>query len=567
MGEIGLLVRNRRVQIRNHLFHRGLVATIRQHSALKISVVLLFGILLWLGLFLLFLDGFRLIDRTMPDLKLLLMGMLFNLFFTALSIMLTFSNGIISFTALFRSQETGLLFSNPIRGESIFAYRMVESLVFSTWAFFFMGLPLIFAYGYSCSVPWFFYPVSVAFFVAFAPLPAAVGSTAALVIGAYFAQSPRRIIIGLLTLAVLVCAVWLLRAYPAFYMGTKSYEIWVRDVLGKLSWTENPLLPSHWIAQGVMKLGGGAWRESLFYLLLLASNSLFAATAAYWIAAAIYAKGYQTFQGISRRRRYYGIAPLDRIVLAALFWVSPPIRWMVQKDVRSFRRDAAQWSHALIFFGLIAVYVLNLRFLKYDVQRLDFRNMVAFLNLAATSLTLASFTSRFVFPLLSLEGRRFWVLGLAPFGRHDILLGKFIFSFAGCFVISATLMTASDLMLNVGQLVTILHLFSVSVISAGLSGLSVGLGAIYMDLREDSPSRIVSGFGGTLNLVLSMVFVGVVVAVLAVPCHLYIVKGIISDWVFRLWIAGSLVVIVGAGIACCVIPLTLGRRALDRLEV
>ena len=62
------------------------------------------------------------------------------------------------------------------------------------------------------------------------------------------------------------------------------------------------------------------------------------------------------------------------------------------------------------------------------MQSPSWRNLVSFLNLSVTALILSTFTSRFIFPLLSLEGRNFWVLGLLPLGRAQILWGKFAFS-------------------------------------------------------------------------------------------------------------------------------------------
>ena len=41
----------------------------------------------------------------------------------------------------------------------------------------------------------------------------------------------------------------------------------------------------------------------------------------------------------------------------------------------------------------------------------------------------------------------------------------------------------------------------------GLSAIAVGLGAMMPDLREQSPSKIAAGFGGTLNLVLSALYI------------------------------------------------------------
>ncbi len=54
----------------------------------------------------------------------------------------------------------------------------------------------------------------------------------------------------------------------------------------------------------------------------------------------------------------------------------------------------------------------------------------------------------------------------------------------------------------------------------GLSGLAVGLGALMPDLREEAPSKIAAGFGGTLNLVLSALFILVLVLLTAVPTQM-----------------------------------------------
>jgi ABC-2 type transport system permease protein len=565
MAELRLLTRIRWSQVRNHLGGRGVLGVIRRHSLLKIAVIALSGLAFWWGLFFLFLDGFKFLG-TMADFKPVVLELLFALFFAALTLMLTFSNGIISFSSLFRSSETDFLFASPLSPQSIYLYKLIEDLVFSSWALFFLGLPLLFAYGRDGAAPWYFYPWSLAFLGAFVWIPAGIGSAAALIIGTYFSRKPKRVAAGLAALVALGFLVWAIRSYPAFQLGGRAYAAWMRDVLGRFSWTQNPLLPSQWIAGGMLKAGRGELKDALFYFLLIVSNSLLVLTACYWLAARIYLSGYRNFQSASRRRKLNPSSTLDRVTLALLFWLPPRIRAMVLKDIKTFRRDAVQWSQALIFFGLIGVYVMNLRVLNYHVQRIGFKNMVAFLNLTATSLTLATFTSRFVFPLLSLEGRRFWVLGLAPIRRNDLLMSKFTFAFGGCFLVSAVLMVSSDLMLRVPKLITVLHLFAVLVISAGVSGLSVGLGAIHANLREDNPARIVSGFGGTLNLVLSMLFVGTVVALLAIPCHLYLVRGVLTEGPFRLWLTLSVAVAAALGGICCWVPLVLGKRALERME-
>ena len=77
-------------------------------------------------------------------------------------------------------------------------------------------------------------------------------------------------------------------------------------------------------------------------------------------------------------------------------------------------------------------------------------------------------------------------------------------------------------MLNVSALVMLSHQLTCLVLCLGLSGIAVGLGARLPNLREQSPSRIAAGFGGTLNLVISTLYILVVVLLTALPTHFYL---------------------------------------------
>ena len=109
----------------------------------------------------------------------------------------------------------------------------------------------------------------------------------------------------------------------------------------------------------------------------------------------------------------------------------------------------------------------------------------------------------------------------------------------------------------------------------GLSGLAVGLGARMPDLREVSPAKISSGFGGTLSLVISSLFIMVTVVVAALPTHLFLLANAVGpagpQRLFT-WAgsdqgkAASLVIVVLLGLAATVIPMRLGLRSFRRLE-
>jgi ABC-2 type transport system permease protein len=289
----------------------------------------------------------------------------------------------------------------------------------------------------------------------------------------------------------------------------------------------------------------------------------------------LYRRGYTRVQGgrSSRRRAQIGI--LDPIFHRCFFFLSRTIRLLILKDLRSFLRDPAQWSQFLIFFGLLAFYFLNIRRLSYDLQSPYWRNLVSFLNLAVTALLLSTFTSRFIFPLLSLEGRNFWVLGLLPLRRDQILWGKFAFSAGISLVATESLVLLSDLMLRMSPLIITLHLGMVAVLCLGLSGISVGLGARLPNLRESDPSKIAAGFGGTLNLLVSLIFIFSIITSLALPCHLYFVGQEQSDatnWAlsqsgFRIWLIVAIVVSLVVGALGTILPLRIGIKAFQKMEL
>ena len=60
---------------------------------------------------------------------------------------------------------------------------------------------------------------------------------------------------------------------------------------------------------------------------------------------------------------------------------------------------------------------------------------------------------------------------------------------------------------------------AITVMTLTLTGLAVGLGALYPNFKEENPSKIVSGFGGTFCLVLSFLYIlgSVVLLALAMP--------------------------------------------------
>jgi ABC-2 type transport system permease protein len=550
---------------------RNTVRSILSGSRLRLSMILICSAVFWLGLFGLFLGGFEFMGLN-DTLFHGIFEYLFSMFFLSILVMLFFSTGIITYTALFHSREGTFLLTTPATTDRIFAYKFAEAIGLSSWGFFLLGSPLMVAYGLTTKGPPGFYGMFLTYLVSFVLLAGSLGAIAAIVVANVFPRRQKLVlgasVVG--TVGLMVALGFRLWTAP----GQALSGDWLSSIQDRLAFCQNPLLPSRWMSAGLLAAARGDWPRAGYYLMVLSAHGALGYLAAATMARDLYFRGYSRVQGNRSTRRHVGLYGLDAILHRLFFFLPRTVRLLLLKDLRTFRRDPAQWSQFLIFFGLLGFYFLNIPRLGYAVQSPSWRNLVSFLNLSVTALILSTFTSRFIFPLLSLEGRNFWVLGLFPVRREQILWGKFIFSVAIALWPTELLVILSDMMLGMSDLMIVLHAAMVAVLCMGLSGISVGLGARLPNLRESDPSKIAVGFGGTLNLLVSLVFIFAIVTALAVPCHLYFLgqehpgaEYALTHGAFRFWLAVATLISLFVGAVGTVLPLRIGIKAFQRMEL
>ncbi len=546
-------------------------------SRLRYALVIVLSILLWLGLFHLVREGFYFMKGTLPlrtheD----LVEAIFNAFFFALFLLLIFSSGVILYGSLFRGGEVAFLLTMPIREERIFQHEFQHAVMLSSWGFLFLGSPMLVAYGMVAEAPWYYYAMVLPMLAAFAFIPTGIGAVLLLAIMRLF---PRRRIHLLALGAGLLAGTtawfcWSLFSRPETDLLTGRWFLEMRD---RLQLAQGRPLPNWWLSSGLLKAAGGAWAEGMMFLAVLIANALFFRELAGMVAARVYRKAYCDAAGLGSPPARVQAAWFDRGLNRCLAFLSPPVRLMLMKDARLFRRDPLQWSQFLILLCLLLLYFTNVHPMSYTIHVFQWVNIVSFMNLSVVGLLMLTFTTRFVFPLVSLESRRFWLLGLLPLRRESILWAKFLFS-VGCLLVPCGLLILlSDWRLGIPGMLMVQHQATSLLLCLGLSGIGVGLGARLPVLNEQSPSRIAAGFGGTLNLVIGTIFIVQVLALATLPCHVYLARQMDSTYAFsgdfvpyriaiRSWlIAGSLASLVVSGLAA-LLPMWIGIRTFRRQE-
>jgi ABC-2 type transport system permease protein len=234
--------------------------------------------------------------------------------------------------------------------------------------------------------------------------------------------------------------------------------------------------------------------------------------------------------------------------------------------LRTFRRDPAQWAQVLIFAGLMLLYFVNAPQFYQSDRGKAYQHVIGFTNVLATGMLMCAYMSRFVYPMLSLEGRKFWILGLLPLKRDRLLWGKFAFAACGAVIVGFGLVISSDLLLGLPAALVV-HLPTVAALAVGLSGLSVGLGALVPNFRETDPSKIAVGAGGTLNLIAGLLYLLLVIVLMSGPFHL--IAGFNEGdipWKFAIWIVAGALAGTVLAVFTTIVPLRAGSRILQRME-
>jgi ABC-2 type transport system permease protein len=526
--------------------------------------------------FLLFSRGFKFVNN-FPALGALLLERLFFLLFAFLFVLLLFSNLVIGYGQFFRNRETQFLNSLPIPARVIFQWKFIESTVLASWAFLFLIAPLLAAYGLSRGVPWYYYAMTGVSLALFIVLPGVAGAWVALVLARFLDRRTFQVL-ALLALAVLLpmLAVWFRpQNMPESSLDTRVLSN-LDMLLTRTRFAEWPWLPSFWLSTSVMQWAEGALASAGFFLLVLLSNVLFFGCLTFSGAGKFFYESLSIVQSREsifvrwgwfqkwreRNRRFdYHIGGTERWFR---FLFNPPsdALALLVKDARMFWRDTGQWGQTLVLLGLLGVYIINLRHFSEQLTNPFWVHLVCYLNLGACALNLATLTTRFVYPQFSMEGKRLWIIGMAPLGLVQVLRIKFWLASRAALVVSLGLILLSCRMLRIPFDRTLYLGLAIGTMTFTLTALAMGLSALFPNFREENPAKIVSGFGGTLCLVASFLYIVASVTLLAMGSP-WGWHGETSVW----WILGSWAGFAALSIAVGWMPFRLGLRRVERFEL
>ena len=485
----------------------------------------------------------------------------------AFSGLLLFSNFITALSSYFLSEDMQLIQALPISPRRVFYYRFGDTLLGSSWMIIIFGLPVLLAYGVAYGAGPLYYPLALVGLLFYLLPPAALGVTLACVLVRGVSATRIREIMALASGMFLVFMLLLVRSLkPEQLVDPESFKT-LAEFIAAIRTPDVSWLPSTWLAELCMwGLGHHVSGIGITMGLLFVTGPALVVLSR-WLVAPLWFEAWTAAQEAPKKAA--SRSPLvGRVIDGATRSLPSVWRSLLRKDLRLFLREAGQWTQGIMLVGLVAIYLYSVYSLPLDqipIKTTILQNAIAFLNVGVAGAVLAAIAVRFQFTAVSREGRAFWILHSSPIGARRYIASKFVMGFIPTIVFGEVLVLSTNAMLHVDPLYGFIAAGTIALLSVALSGMAVGMGALYPDFKADSAARMASGPGAILFMVLALSFVAGAIVVIALPVGWLLARqyqGIPAGPGLVAALVGAGLAVTAASVAAAWIPLSRGAEKL-----
>ncbi len=561
--ELHLLVQLRRRMFKNDVTH------LTKEKVMRFSLLVVIGIVFFVLNYLFFhriISYIAEIDvLDMVEVGTILVARLLSMIFLMFFSMLVFSNVVTSLSTLYLSSDLSFLLSSPIRFSSIFMMKFVETTTNSSAILLIFGLPVFIVCGQEYQASWLYYLVIPVVLLPFVIIPATLGTIVTMLLVRFFPVKRVQQVLAVFGLILGAGVVIMFRFLRPEQLVDEIGMAQLLDYIRSNRIPTTPYLPSTWAAEVLMSFFEEKGINGPINLLWLFLAAIGVYALALLFARAIYYTGW-TGTAESRTVKTMKRGTLSEKFLVKLHFLHPTTRSLLIKDVKLFWRDTTQWSQLLMLAALLAIYFFNIKSLP--LRNIYMKNLISFLNLGLAGFVLASLGARFIYPSTSLEGNSFWVIHTAPIQYRRFLFEKFFIFLFPLLILAETLIIISNILLEVDGYMMILSVVTIFIITIGLTGLGVGMGAIYPKFINENPAQIAMSIGGILYMIFSLLYIGATIVLEAWPVYIYFSQQLrrsTGAGEIGLYISYASVLLLS--VCVTVIPLYLGIKRLKSFEV
>lgn len=498
---------------------RAATAFVRDRELAKLVVAGAFALLFVLvmtGEYVFFLRAFRALLRfsvTGPVLTLYALEGFFALVFVIAVVSFVVTGSAV----FFRVRENRLLLASPLPVRALYLLRAVETGLLTSWSFGLLALPALLALGVAWERRAGFYLAGLGLLGGFILFAAALGTlltvTTAAALGHFRSRTGIAAVGGaLLGLAVALLGRFVVPTQADFYAMFQPGSLDGTPAAVYFIETKFAYWPSHPFAGALFSMATGLAHRVQGPLLASLLLVFAACLAAAWPGRPLFARAlWGAAEGVLvARPTGESVTPRGRPVFPVL--LRGPVGALLEKDLLGFLRSPQEFGRGLFLGFLLLLYTVFL--LRVPIREVEgaeevVARLLAF-TLVAAGYFLTTFALRFVFPVISLEGRMAWVIFSSPLAFADLLLAKLLLYTLGLFGVMETLSLIGPLRFGLGFAglawwSLLLLLMSLTVVSVALA-----LGTLWPNFREESAEALATNAGGLLTSLVCLGYVGLV---------------------------------------------------------
>jgi len=540
---------------------RGAAASEWENNKLKLIAAGITLSILIPGIYLLFHFLFSYIyslESTFSGFGIALAQRLLGMTFMSIGIFIGISSFISGVSAMFRSRETSLLLTLPVRDRMVAFFRMIESWFNAGWATILLGIPILIAFNISLEYNLFSSIIALALFPFLLVVWVSSG-TVLLGVSIRMSQSSGKLWRAALILGLVVSAGIYLVLRSSGPEGIVAEEKTALEALHKfvadLPVAGGRFWPHILFGNTVSSVNNGIWVEALRNAGILILESAVAMFLAYIIICPGFRKRFSSVSTYSSRRRSSSLLLRSRSRFSTMF----------QKDILIFLRDPVQWSQLLLLAGLFLVYAFNINRFPMDISNPLWRSVLVFLNFSFSCFVTATILVRFSFPAISLEGAGLSYILQLPAGRKILLKSKLLesFLFITPFIIGISIW--STIAIGAGTVLVVSSTVALGFMCIALVSINTCLGAVFPRFDTGSAASIASGHGGIIAACASMGYVLVAVSVLGMTIRRAL-PAFGSDQALLGPMTVALTILCIATGAVTLISLKIGYRSLKKRD-
>ncbi|MCB0354178.1 MAG: hypothetical protein KDD64_11655 [Bdellovibrionales bacterium] len=429
-----------------------------------------------------------------------------------LFVMLCISNSVTAVGALFLSQDIELILSSPVSRLRFFVTKFVSLLLYTSWMPLTFLLPFLVAYGVHFQASVDYYLFSFLMLPLFFLIPASLAVSLSIIFTAFIPASKTKILLFAILGVILACVFALGEVIGLGYQQQNSFDQ-VARILTIVSLPDKLWLPTHWVAVTMRDLLENRISDIGVPLLLLGSLVLGMLFLSYSIFLLLYEHAYSKScdrkQVLMTRGKFWW-----KLFARFAPWLSSEKRAIVLKEYRVFSRDMPQVIQVLLLAGVYLIYLYNLRVLNLidsipGEKRIFWQAFAYIVNVAMGAFVTTAAATRLVFPSISLEGQGFWMLQTAPYDMRSFLQVKFWSWFIPLGTIATVVFCSGAFAIKTSPEGLAITFFSAWILSAGIVGMGLGLGAFFANFQWEHSGQLAASFGSFVFMLSSIALIAV----------------------------------------------------------